>query len=514
MRLSSRLALSSAPLFSGRFFGPRESDSVTQDTDLSADLAADISADPSIVDFKFSSPAKRHPNDKDAGPREPFDEMTGLANLASATRQIDIWLEQARRAGDTVAVAMIGMEECHPVGRKIHSDANHGMQNAIAWRLYRLLDGTRLVARLDDCTFLIAARDLPAAADAGPFARDLGGLVGLPIVLHGHEIEAKPYLGVAVFPDDGINAATLIQRAEQALGARTLLAKPGIQFCTPALERHTLSASARNNRMLAAIADGSLGLHYQMQLNHHLRRYVACEAFLHCDDPMLGDTESVIAQIEETDNDFAIGASLLALACQQAIDWQHRGSTLSGIAVHFSTRQLFHPQFLNAVRMVLQDTNLAPENLDIELSQSTVLEDPTRAAMVLEGLSALGVGLILDEFNADPEIFTGLRYLPIDGVKLDKRLVSLCTRDANARDLISAIIAGAQDLNLSVTADGVETLEQHALLAELGCHLLQGPRFGRPAAAETISGPFSFPTRISFSSNGDRLAAVSCGGDD
>lgn len=417
-------------------------------------------------------------------PRSSADDAAPclLPSFAAAWWQLELWFKQARRDGTFVAIAFVGLEEIPPAAGRSSTQVRDGLRSALASRFFRMLGPDNVVAELDERTFLVAARGLSSPTEVTWLAWAIEELIEQPLSLDGADMTIRPYLGVSVYPGDGTTVHALLQRAEEALGIAGRLRRPGVQFWVD--PRVRWSPRRPSHGFAGAVADSGLQLRYGLQFNQRLQQYRSCEALLKRGDAPYRGMAPAEAPAEELASEPRLTRAVLVRACRQLAQWQAHGSALSRVAMHFSERQLLHAGFADAIERTIVQTGLRPEQLDIELSHAAAMRAGDALAAVLQELSATGVGIVLDGFGAEGFDLPDLSRLPIDGIKLDRRVPAACIANQAIRGHVREIGSLARLLSLSVAADGIATAEQRELLAHLGCHLFQGPELGELRTAE------------------------------
>jgi EAL domain-containing protein (putative c-di-GMP-specific phosphodiesterase class I) len=310
-----------------------------------------------------------------------------------------------------------------------------------------------------------------------------------PFVWEEHEVYAQVSIGIAVFPDDGENAELLVRNADTAMYHAKDLGRDNFQFygqfMNLAAQRHLhLSSELRH-----ALERHELSLHYQPIRDAVSGELTALEALLRWNHPGDGfvPPDEFIPVAEETGLIRPLGDWALRAACVQGRAWQSAGFRAIRIAVNVSARQLQKPNWADEVARILAETGQSAAHLELELTESAIMQSDDATVENLSRLSEMGVGLCLDDFGTGYSSLSYLSRFPIDRVKIDRSFVSRLSDDSGHTSLlVEAILSMAKCLNLGVVAEGVETEEQLQFLRERGCHEIQGFLVNSPATAEEL----------------------------
>ncbi len=307
-----------------------------------------------------------------------------------------------------------------------------------------------------------------------------------PFTLEGQTILVSASVGIAVYPLDGDDAETLLRNADTAMYQAKAIGSNNCQFYTPRMNSALLRNLQLGGLLSQALERGALSLRYQPLRDARSGRLVAAEALLRWEDQELGSIspDEFIPVAEETGLIHPIGEWVLRTACVQSRSWRDAGYHPIRMAVNLSGQQLRRGTFADLVVQILRETGASADDLDLEITESTIMQDDLVTAKALTTLHAAGVGLTLDDFGTGYSSLSYLRRFPIDRVKIDRSFVAGSIANPDDAALTAAIIAMAHSLRLSVVAEGVETLEQAELLRQRGCDELQGYLFSRPVLAE------------------------------
>ncbi|WP_298403379.1 EAL domain-containing protein [Janthinobacterium sp.] len=409
------------------------------------------------------------------------DVLTGLANRTLLRERLEQAMAVTRRSGLPLWVVFIDLDRFKFVNDTLGHDAGDTVLKSVAERLRCATREVDTVARLGGDEFVLL---LPQHGNGEPgvaILQRIQDAVAQPLQLGEYEFFLSCCMGVAVYPDDGQNADTLIKHADIAMYRAKELGRGHWQFYASGMNAGTLERLGLESELRHALERGQFHLEYQPQLDLASGKVVGMEALLRWQHPQLGRIApaSFIGLAEEMGLIIPIGDWVLRTACAQARAWQLAGHGPLRLAVNLSARQFKQRNLLHAVAQALAETGLAAAHLELELTESMVMHDVEQATAIMANLKALGVQLSIDDFGTGYSSLAYLRRFPIDVLKIDKTFVSDITHDDDAA-IVRAIISLAHSLRLKVIAEGVETPQQLAFLRQHGCDQMQGYLFSRP----------------------------------
>jgi len=418
-----------------------------------------------------------------------YDGLTGLPNRRMFTDRLAQALGRARRRNTQVAVLFVDLDRFKPVNDILGHAVGDEVLKELAIRLRGALREEDTLARIGGDEFTIILEELSHREDAVHVAQRLLGAVTPPLDVEGQEVVVGASVGIAVSPQDGADAATLVKNADMAM-YRAKQSGRGV-FCFYAGEM-AAEASARL-RMEAALRHAlerrEFRLFLQPQVESASGRLVGAEALLRWESADLGKIgpDVFVPILEETGLIFPVGEWVLTEACRAARAWPAAHGRELRIAVNLSGRQLHQGDPAALVARVLSETGLPASRLELELTESVVMEHAGETVERLKALDDLGVGLAVDDFGTGYSSLSYLKAFPIRALKIDRSFVHDITDDEGDRAIAAAVISLAHSLNLYVVAEGVENTEQLAVLRDLDCDLAQGYLFGRPEPAEDFA---------------------------
>jgi EAL domain-containing protein (putative c-di-GMP-specific phosphodiesterase class I) len=305
----------------------------------------------------------------------------------------------------------------------------------------------------------------------------------------GHELHVTASLGIAAYPDDGADGEALTRRADMAMYHAKDHGRNRFEFFTPAMDALVVERAAIEASLRRAVAQGEFTLHYQPKVHLETGALSGAEALIRWRHPKRGlvAPDSFIPVAEETGLIVPIGRWVLGEACRQARAWQDAGLRPVPVAVNISALEFGSPGFVDGVRRVLDDTRFDPRLLEMELTESVLMENASATGDMLRELKAMGVRLALDDFGTGYSSLSYLMKLPIDALKVDRVFVREIAEEGDTSPIITAVIAMGKSLHQRVTAEGVETERQLAFLRSQHCEEGQGFHFSRPLPAERFA---------------------------
>jgi diguanylate cyclase (GGDEF)-like protein len=408
-----------------------------------------------------------------------YDALTGLPNRLLGQSRLAHALERAAREQSQLAVLFIDLDHFKTINDSLGHPVGDELLTAFAQRALARLRAQDTLARLGGDEFLLILENIDEPQDAAWVAQALLDTLKLPFTLaSGLELFIGASMGIALYPRDGSDADALIQHADSAMYQAKTQGRQTLRFYTDALTRHANERLALEAALRRALVNDELTLHYQPQLlcgADGVARLCGVEALVRWQHPDFGLTlpGRFIALAEDTGLIHALGEQVLASACRQARRWLDQGRDLC-VAVNLSARQFVQPDLVGRVRQVLVDTGLPAARLELEITESALIDRPELAIETLRDLRSLGVRMAIDDFGTGYSSLAYLKRLPVSRLKIDHSFVAGLPGDDRDRAIVQAIVTMAHSLAMTTLAEGVETPEQWASLRALGCDGLQG----------------------------------------
>ncbi|MDX5363154.1 MAG: EAL domain-containing protein [Pseudazoarcus pumilus] len=414
------------------------------------------------------------------------DVLTGLANRSLLDGRLQQAIADARRSGQHLAVLFIDLDRFKNINDSLGHHVGDALLVQVAARLRAEVRETDTVARLGGDEFVVALQGVGGASDAARITEAILASLSQPYPVAGTELHATPSIGISLFPDDAEDANALLRNADTAMYHAKAVGRANYQFFTDGLNHSTTVRLELENSLRRAINRKEFELWYQPLHDARGATLSGFEALVRWrrEDDLLVMPDSFIPVAEDTGMIVELGEWVLREACRQARLWSVMGATRPRISVNLSARQLRDASFADMVADILAETGLEPSMLELEITESSVMDKPDEAVALLRRLKALGVGIAIDDFGTGYSSLSYLKMFPLDRLKIDGSFVCDIDRDPNDSAIVSAAVSLAHNLGLPVVAEGVETAAQAQHLVRLGCDELQGYHFSRPMPAQ------------------------------
>ncbi len=419
------------------------------------------------------------------------DHLTNLPNRAVFMDRLSQALVRFRtpRAARPLAVLVLDLDRFKLVNETLGHAAGDRMLLAVAERLSGALRDGDTVARLGGDEFAVLLSEIAKVSDTAIVVGKIFSALKAPFVIDSHELFVSASIGISIAPDDAEEAGALLKNADAAMYRAKDQGRNTYQLYSPAMNVSQLERLSLESHLRHALEREEFIVHFQPQVELRSGRVVGMEALVRWRHPEWGVVSPArfIPVAEETGLIIPIGERVLRAACAQNRMWQDQGVPPFRISVNLSARQFQQPDLKAMVARVLRESGLEPRWLDLELTESLLMSDADRTVATLNALHAMGIGLALDDFGTGYSSLSYLKRYPIDTIKIDQSFVRHITTDADDAAIAIAIIAMANSLKLTVVAEGVETEEQRAFLAQQGCDAIQGYLLSRPLPAGEIT---------------------------
>lgn len=412
------------------------------------------------------------------------DQLTHLPNRVLFKDRLELAIAQAQRRTGALAVMFVDVDRFKLVNDTFGHAEGDALLRAIASRLTSTLRRGDTLARLGGDEFTILLPDINHPEDAETIARKILDALATPINLSRGEFRATVSIGIALFPRDGSTSEDLTRHADIAMYQVKRAGKNGYRFFDPDLNTRHRDRIALENDLRAALGRNELELHYQPQVSLSKRSIVGLEALLRWEHPVLGPVSpaTFVQVAEEVGLIGEISAWVLEASCAQVARWQSEGIATPQMSINLSAHDFHRPDIVDSVTACLGRHGVEPELIEVEITESLMMDDSAGVAAKVRALRTAGISVAIDDFGTGYSALAYLQKFPVSTIKIDRSFV----RDLEGpmtNPIISAISGIARGFELDLVAEGVENREQAEALRALGCDIMQGYLFARPAPA-------------------------------
>lgn len=419
-----------------------------------------------------------------------FDELTGLANRSLFNERLREARERVRSGGRSLALLHINLDRFKLLNESLGHEIADQLLKHIARRLSNAMPEADTIARLSGDEFAVLFDGYSNLSSLARVTSRLLGKLRVPLSVAGHELVISASVGISLLSDSAREVPALVSQANMAMQHAKHLGGNNFQFFTQSLQASTLERLQLEIQLRRAVDEQQLQVFYQPKLCLRTGRLDSAEALVRWHHPQRGMVApgEFIGLAEETGLISAIGEFVLRKACWQACEWQRQGMAPIRVSVNLSVHQLRQGKLVSLVRQVLEETGLAPQWLELELTESQLLDSVEHIIATFQQLRDLGVKLAIDDFGTGYSSLSYLRRFPVDYVKIDRAFISGLGDGTEDAAIIQAIISMAHSLGLKVVAEGVENQSQLEFLRSHGCDEVQGYLISRPIEATAMAG--------------------------
>jgi diguanylate cyclase (GGDEF)-like protein len=418
-------------------------------------------------------------------------EMPGPSALPNRTILLDR-LNQSMaltiRHLQKLAVLSLDLDHFKHLNDSLGCNLGDRLLQSVEKRLLGCVRSSDTVSRQGGDHFVILLAEIANPRDAAVSAERIRQSLALPHRIDDHDLHVTASIGIVIFPDDAIEAETLVQHAERAMHEAKDGGRNNFQFHEPDLNLEALQRRATERGLRQAIDRQELVLHYQPLMNLESGAVAGVEALVRWLHPSRGllKPDQFMSVAEESGLIVPIGRWVMREGCRQARIWQDSGLPPMRVAINVSAVELRDKDFIDGVRTIFAETGLEAHNLELELTETFLMQDSSATARVLGALKSMGVQLAVDDFGTGYSSLSYMTRFPIDTLKIDQSFVHDLTTDAGGASIVSAVINLGHSLNMGVVAEGVETAEQARMLSAQHCPEAQGFFFSHPLPAEAV----------------------------
>lgn len=410
------------------------------------------------------------------------DPLTGLPNRKLFLFRLRQALAKKEHSERMLAVAFLDLDQFKFINNSLGHHVGDLLLKEVAARLNGCLRNTDTVSRLGGDEFTIILDHIAKQEDTALVVEKIFTSFAKPFRLEDHEIFVTSSVGIAIYPTDGETAENLLRNADTAMYHAKEKGRNNYQFFAEELNEKMSERLSMNTGLRRALQRDEFLLHYQPRINPATGRIASTEALIRWQHPEKGliPPGKFIPRAEETGLIIPIGEWVLRTACAQNQAWQIAGLPPMRVSVNVSVRQFTQQNIVDVIRDILAETGLEPEFLELEITESVIMLNPDLAIKTLGDLKAMGISIAIDDFGTGYSSLMNLKRLPVDVIKIDRSFISGIAVEKSDETLVSTIISMGHNLGLSVVAEGVETGEQLAFLAERACQEVQGFYLSKP----------------------------------
>lgn len=418
-----------------------------------------------------------------------LDPLTGLPNRRMFQDRLRHALAIARREEGKVCLAYLDLDNFKDINDTQGHDFGDKFLKDVASRLSAVMRESDTIARLGGDEFVVIFVSVKGEDNFTTAAQRMLSVFCQPFEIDNKLVYSSISIGMAIFPEDGVDVEGLLKSADTAMYRVKQEGKGNFRFFSSEMNEHIMRRVAMESALRSGLPKGEFFLHYQPQWDLSTKRMIGVEALLRWQSSDFGLMlpGEFINYIEDSGLIFSVGEWVMRTACLQARHWAASGCPDLKVAINISGKQLKHADFHNEVARIIRETGVNPENIELEFTESVIMEHAERTCGVLLELKKMGLKLSIDDFGTGYSSLNYLKNFPIDRIKIDKTFVNDITRSADDAAIVQAIISLASVLRLTVIAEGVETEEQLHCLQELGCNEIQGFLLAEPMSVKDLA---------------------------
>ena len=415
--------------------------------------------------------------------------LTQLPNRLLLHARLDHSIQQAGRNGEQGAVLYIDLDNFKHINDSLGHAAGDEVLLKMGQRLQEHCRDVDTVAHLSGDEFVVVLDTVRSVHDAFFRAESLLDSLAQPLMVHDYELVITSSVGLAIFPDDGTAVDLLLKNADAAMHKAKEIGKSSCQLYSPELTESSMERMLLESDLRRALENEEFLLHYQPKVRFSDGKIVACEVLVRWQHREKGliPPDKFIPISEEIGLIIPMGEWILRTACQQFVAWQQQGLVLGKMAVNLSGRQIQQSDLVDMVQCVLTETGCPATALELEITESFMMDEPEEAILVLQELYDLGIELSIDDFGTGHSSLSYLKRFPVHRLKIDRSFICDMEHDEDDYAIVQTIVAMGHSLDLKLTAEGIEDEYQRNTLAALGCDEAQGYLFSRPVPANEFA---------------------------
>jgi len=417
------------------------------------------------------------------------DVLTGLPNRLMFSQLLNHAILSAQRNRKQLAVLFIDLDRFKTINDSLGHEAGDVMLQEIAGRFRHLLRAADIVGRLGGDEFIIMIEDVNELSQVATLAQKILTTTIKPVDIMGEECRVTASIGISIYPSDGQDEQSLMKNADIAMYFAKEEGKNNYKFYSENIRSIANERFSIETNLRRALERNELSLNYQAKLNFRTRQITGVEALLRWNNPYLGSVTptQLIPIAEETGMIVPIGRWVLKTACAQNVAWQNQGLPPICMAVNLSLRQLTDEKLLGDIKATLEETGMAPDLLELEITESMVMHNPERLIPVLNKIKDMGIRLAIDDFGTGYSSLAQIKNYPVNTLKVDRSFIRNLPFDSENKAITEAVIIMGKNLHLTVVAEGVETQEEENFLRQQVCDEMQGFYFSKPIAPDKFA---------------------------
>ncbi len=410
-----------------------------------------------------------------------YDSLTGLPNRNLLNDRLAVALAHASRNHQKVAILFIDLDHFKTINDSLGHEAGDQLLQQVAQRIKGILRRQDTVARMGGDEFIVMIPEIQETNHTAKLAQKILDSLAPVFKIGDNELYIGCSIGISIFPDDGMEIKSLLKNSDLAMYRAKEKGRNTFQLFTPAMNFKVMERLAVEKNLRKALDREEFQLHYQPKINLQTGKIAGMEALIRWESPELGMVmpNQFIPVAEETRLIIQLGHWVLMTACNQAKSWKNEGLVQVPISVNLSVIQFTHPNLVSEIARVLEQSAIQPEFLELEITESVLMQDTSLAVSILKKLSERGIKISIDDFGTGFSSLNYLKNLPLDYLKIDRTFIKDFNLQTNSA-ITKAIVTLAQSLNMKTIAEGVETQEQKTFLKELRCDEAQGYLFSKP----------------------------------
>jgi len=416
------------------------------------------------------------------------DVLTGLPNRMLFMDRIDQAISRARREDSKFALLFLDIDHFKVINDSMGHDAGDKLLNIVSQRLAQVLRKTDTIARLGGDEFTIIIEALDQEKSVSSVARNILRTLEKSITLNNKDVHIGGSIGVALYPQDGLNFGTLLKNADTAMYRAKEVGRQTFQFYEHEMSQKAMQRLDLENQIRSALKNEEFVVYYQPKVNFLTGQCQGMEALVRWQHPHRGliTPREFIPLAEETGLIIELDEWVMSTACEQLKTWKAANYSINNLSVNISTRHFREGNLLGYCKKMLDSIEFSPEHIEIELTESALVDNYNNAKEVLDEIHGMGVHIALDDFGTGYASMSYLKEFPFDTVKLDQSFISGLPDDRESSAIVKAMIQLANALNLNIVAEGIETDQQKSFLSDQGCVLGQGYLWSKPISAEAF----------------------------